>query len=251
MVLVLAGSLLAIFCEIFYLDDHFGAPNERMNTVFKLYLQIWILWGIASGYCLCRSISVLKRRSSRNSSNSSKTIWIAFFCILFASCGICSLTITAERMSLDHNPRSLDGTMYLNLSDGGEYQAISWIRREIAGTPVILEAPGENSYSTDSRVSAFTGLPTIIGWKQHEIMWGRGWDEIRPRVKDADTIYSTQDVSLAIDLLDNYNVSYIYIGTAERERYGESRGLDKFEDGDYFECVYIGSVRIYQLEGCI
>ncbi|NOQ33219.1 MAG: hypothetical protein GQ567_03340 [Methanosarcinales archaeon] len=245
MVLVLIGSLLAIFCEIFYLDDHFGAPNERMNTVFKLYLQIWILWGIAAGYCMYRSISSLKYASRR-----SKTIWIVFFCILLASSGICSLTITAERISLDHNPRSLDGTAYLNLSDKGEYLAISWIRGEIAGTPVILEAPGGNSYSTDSRVSAFTGLPTLIGWRWHEIMWGRGWDEIGPRVKDADTIYNTHDVPLAIDLLDRYNVSYIYIGSAERERYEESGGLDKFENEDYFECVYIGSVRIYQLKGC-
>ncbi|MEA3323770.1 MAG: DUF2298 domain-containing protein [Euryarchaeota archaeon] len=248
MVLVLTGSLLAIFCEIFYLDDHFSTPNERMNTVFKLYLQIWILWGIASGYCLYRSISLLKRRSSRNRGN--KTIWIIIFCILFASCGICSLTITAERISLDHNPRSLDGTMYLNLSDRGEYRAISWIRREIPGTPVILEAPGRNSYSTDSRVSAFTGLPTLIGWRWHEIMWGRGWDEIGPRVKDADTIYRTHDVPLAIDLLDEYNVSYVYVGAAEHERYDESGGLYKFENEDCFECVYIGSVRIYQLKGC-
>jgi YYY domain-containing protein len=245
MVLVLIGSLLVIFCEIFYLDDHFGAPNERMNTVFKLYLQIWILWGIAAGYCMYRSISSLKHASSRT-----KTLWIVFFCILFASSGICSITITAERISLDHNPPSLDGTEYLNLSDKGEYLAISWIRREIAGTPVILEAPGGNSYSTDSRVSAFTGLPTLIGWRWHEIMWGRGWDEVGPRVKDADTIYNTHDVSLAIDLLDRYNVSYIYIGAAERERYDESGGLDKFENEDYFECVYIGSVRIYRLNGC-
>jgi len=245
MVLVLIGSLLAIFCEIFYLDDHFGAPNERMNTVFKLYLQIWILWGIAAGYCLYRSISLLKHASSRN-----KTIWIVFFCILFASCGVCSLTITAERISLDHNPASLDGIEYLNLSEMGEYRAISWIRREIAGTPVILEAPGGDSYSTGSRVSAFTGLPTIIGWRWHEVMWGRGWDEIGSRVKDADTIYSTHDIPLAIDLLDRYNVSYIYIGAAEHDRYDESGGLDKFENEDYFECAYIGSVRIYRLKGC-
>jgi len=246
MVLVLIGSLLAIFCEIFYLDDHFGAPNDRMNTVFKLYLQIWILWGIAAGYCMYRSLSSLKHRSSR-----SKTLWIVFFCTLFAASGICSLTITAERISIDHNPPSLDGITYLNLSDKGEYQAISWIRREIAGAPVILEAPGGNSYSTNSRVSAFTGLPTLIGWRWHELMWGRGWDDAEKRVNDADTIYNTPDIPLAIDLLDKYNVSYIYIGGAERERYGASVGRDKFENEDYFECVYSGSVRIYRLKGDI
>ena len=79
-------------------------------------------------------------------------------------------------------------------------------------------------------------------------MWGRSWDEIGQRVKDASMIYNTHNIPLAIDLLNRYNVSYIYIGAAERERYGGSGGLDKFENEDYFECVYSGSVRIYRLK---
>ena len=234
--LVLVGSLLAVFCEIFYLNDRLGAPNERMNTVFKLYLQIWILWGVAAGYCLY-DLS-LKHLISRK-----RTIWTVLFCILIASCCIYPFTATYTKMNIDHNPASLDGIAYLNGSDRGDYFAISWIRRNITGTPVIIEAPGR-CYSTDSRVSAFTGLPTVIGWEGHEVMWRGSYGDVRVRAEDVDKIYSTGNINTAIGLLNKYNVSYVYIGAAERARYG--KGLDKFEDGDCFEWIYIGSVRIYR-----
>ena len=234
--LVLVGSLLAVFCEIFYLNDRLGAPNERMNTVFKLYLQIWILWGVAAGYCLY-DLS-LKHLISRK-----RTIWTVLFCILIASCCIYPFTATYTKMNIDHNPASLDGIAYLNGSDRGDYFAISWIRRNITGTPVIIEAPGR-CYSTDSRVSAFTGLPTVIGWEGHEMMWRGSYEDVRVRAEDVDKIYSTKNINTAIGLLNKYNVSYVYIGAAERARYG--KGLDKFEDEDCFEWIYIGSVRIYR-----
>ncbi len=234
--LVLVGSLLAVFCEIFYLNDRLGAPNERMNTVFKLYLQIWILWGVAAGYCLY-DLS-LKHLISRK-----RTIWTVLFCILIASCCIYPFTATYTKMNIDHNPASLDGIAYLNGSDRGDYFAISWIRRNITGTPVIIEAPGR-CYSTDSRVSAFTGLPTVIGWEGHEMMWRGSYEDVRVRAEDVDKIYSTGNINTAIGLLNKYNVSYVYIGAAERARYG--KGLDKFEDEDCFEWIYIGSVRIYR-----
>jgi len=234
--LVLVGSLLAVFCEIFYLNDRLGAPNERMNTVFKLYLQIWILWGVAAGYCLY-DLS-LKHLISRK-----RTIWTVLFCILIASCCIYPFTATYTKMNIDHNPASLDGIAYLNGSDRGDYFAISWIRRNITGTPVIIEAPGR-CYSTDSRVSAFTGLPTVIGWEGHEMMWRGSYEDVRVRAEDVDKIYSTRNINTAIGLLNKYNVSYVYIGAAERARYG--KGLDKFEDEDCFEWIYIGSVRIYR-----
>lgn len=234
--LVLVGSLLAVFCEIFYLDDRLGVPNERMNTVFKLYLQIWILWGVAAGYCLYDL-------SSKHLISRKRTIWTVLFCILIASCCIYPFTATYTKMNIDHNPASLDGIAYLNRSDRGDYSAISWIRRNITGTPVIIEAPGR-CYTTDSRVSAFTGLPTVIGWEGHEVMWRGSYEDVRVRAEDVDKIYSTGNINTAIGLLNKYNVSYVYIGAAERARYG--KGLDKFEDEDCFEWIYIGSVRIYR-----
>ena len=247
LILILTGALLALFCEVFYLDDNLGAPNERMNTVFKLYLQIWVMWGIASGYCVYPIMSVLKRIS-----RAIGTGWNVLFCILLLSCCIFPFTATSELIGFHHNPPTLNGIAYLNGSDGadrGDYLAIVWIRKEIAGTPAIVEAPG-NCYSTDSRISAFTGLPNIIGWRGHELMWRGhdGWCEISARTEDVNTIYETQSTQLAIDLLNKYNVSYIHIGSTERARYG--RGVDKFEDEDHFECVYLGLNRIYRVKMC-
>ena len=264
LILVLTGALLALFCEIFYLNDCLGAPNERMNTVFKLYLQIWILWGIAAGYSVysiysryfaqpaystqpIRSTEPPSERSgSRISDSWIKSIWTVIFCILIVSCCIYLFTGTCSKITLDHSPPTLDGIEYLNESERGAYLVILWIRSNIAGTPVILEAPGR-SYSTGSRISAFTGLPTVIGWQGHERMWRKDYDGVRLRTSDVDAIYSTPNINYAIGLLNKYNVTYIYIGTTERARYG--RGSDKFEDEDYFECVYIGSTRIYKLKG--
>jgi len=245
LILIVIGALLATFCEIFYLNDRLGAPNDRMNTIFKLYLQIWIFWGIASGYCLYDAESLLKQLNSRI-----RTVWVVLLFVLVLSCVIYPFTATGAKIALDNNPPTLDGILYLNGSGGsdrGDYLAISWIRENIAGTPVILEAPGR-CYTTDSRISAFTGLPTVIGWQGHEMMWRSEHDEILARAADGDRIYNTQDMCVATDLLNKYNVSYVYIGATERARYG--RGLDKFEDEDYFECVYIGSTRIYMLLRC-
>ena len=53
--------------------------------------------------------------------------------------------------------------------DKGDYDAIKWIQENLSGTPIILEASSDDSsYSYISRVSANTGLPTVIGWARHE-----------------------------------------------------------------------------------
>ena len=43
------GLCLTLFCEFFYLKDNFFV---RINTVFKLYYQAWMLWSIAAAYAV-------------------------------------------------------------------------------------------------------------------------------------------------------------------------------------------------------
>ncbi|MEA1906131.1 MAG: DUF2298 domain-containing protein [Euryarchaeota archaeon] len=268
LILVLAGALLALFCEIFYLDDGFGAPNERMNTVFKLYLHIWILWGIASGYAVhfiysrhsahsvypaqpIRAVCAIlppPNPGSRIPGTMIKAIWVAVFCMLLVSGCIFLFTGTCSKITIDRNPPTLDGIEYMDESERGEYLAILWIRGNIDGTPAIIEAPGM-SYSTGSRISAFTGLPTVIGWQGHEMMWRNDHTDLRIRAADMNSIYGTTSAEHATRLMEKYNISYIYIGTTERAHC--SRGTDKFEDEDHFECVYMGSARIYKLKSSL
>ncbi len=50
----------------------------------------------------------------------------------------------------------------------------------------------------------------------------------------------------ALELMDKYNVSYVYIGQLERQLYDVR--TDKFEDKTYFERVYLGPVTIYKVK---
>ena len=49
LLLIGMGLCLTLFCEFFYLKDNFYV---RINTVFKLYYQAWMLWSIAAAYAL-------------------------------------------------------------------------------------------------------------------------------------------------------------------------------------------------------
>ena len=56
--LVLVGAAFGLFgiMESLHINDVFG---NRMNTLFKFYYQIWILWGLAAGYGLWRALYIV------------------------------------------------------------------------------------------------------------------------------------------------------------------------------------------------
>ena len=66
------------------------------------------------------------------------------------------------------------------------------------------------------------------------------------RLEDVNSIYSTSSKKKALELMDKYNVSYVYIGQMERQMYYIR--ADKFRNESYFEPVYQGSVEIYKIK---
>jgi uncharacterized membrane protein len=91
-------------------------------------------------------------------------------------------------------------------------------------------------YRWGSRVSIYTGLPSVIGWNWHQRQQRSLQSlEVSARVTDVATLYGTLDAGVAMQLLDDYDVEYIIVGDLERA-YFEPSGLDKFaqmaEDGD-------------------
>jgi uncharacterized membrane protein len=87
----------------------------------------------------------------------------------------------------------------------------------------------------EGRVSALTGLPTLLGWAGHEGQWRGSYEVQHAREPDIETIYNTLDPEAALMLMDRYDVSYVYVGPLERREY-DSRGLEKF--GRFMDVVY-------------
>jgi len=227
------GLLLTLSVEFVYLVDVF---QVRMNTVFKFYFQAWVLMAIASAF----AVYWLGRRTGRG-----WKVVLAGFWLLFAMGMVYPLLGNASRAGNFQHAPTLDGTAYLASSQPDDYAAIAWLNEQVAGAPTLLEAPGSggSSYVYEGRVSALTGLPTLVGWAGHEGQWRGSYDIQSARDPDIQTIYNTLDPQAAVALLKKYDVRYVYVGPLERSKY-ETRGLAKFEG--FMDVVYRnGGVTIY------
>jgi len=114
--------------------------------------------------------------------------------------------------------QGLDGLAYLEKTHPQDYQIIKWLGKNVKGQPIILEANGD-SYTDYARISANTGLPTVVGWPVHEWLWRGTYDVVAPRIKDVETIYITEDLNVTKNLIKKYNISYVVVSQLEKEKY--------------------------------
>jgi uncharacterized membrane protein len=136
-----------------------------------------------------------------------------------------------------------------------DYDAIRFLQEEVEGSPVILEGVGDREYSWESRVSIYTGLPTVLGWRWHQVQQRMGlasgqWVDLR-RMEVIEA-YDTTSTERALEILAAYDVRYVYVGPYERLYYSPE-GLAKFDtlvEEGWLEVVYdSGQVRIYEAVG--
>jgi YYY domain-containing protein len=229
--LLATGALLTVAVEYVYLRDNFGT---RMNTVFKFYHRAWVVWAIAAAYALAGFV-----RQGRV-----LPVVVAAF-LIAAGLVYPMLAIPARAAEYGGLP-TLDGAAHLAETYPDDYAAIAWLNENVTGAPVILEAPGDGfmAYAYEGRISAHTGLPTLIGWAGHEQQWRGSYDEQGRREPDIETLYTSTDPAEVLTLLDKYDISYVYVGPVERKRYSPA-GLAKF--AKLMEPVYdSGPVTIYR-----
>ena len=230
----LVGLLLTLSVEFLYLVDNF---RVRANTIFKFYFQAWILMAIASAFAVYWLSRVREEAGRRE--KVVRTAFLVGFWILFVMAMFYPVLGNVRRAGeFDHTP-TLDGTAYLAEGQADDYAAIAWLNEHIEGTPIILEAPGTggSSYVYEGRVAALTGLPTLLGWAGHEGQWRGSYEVQHAREPDIETIYNSLDPQAAQSLLNEYGVSYVYVGPLERSKY-DPRALDKF--GLFMDTVYEG-----------
>jgi YYY domain-containing protein len=214
LLLLFTGLLLAIGPEFVYLRDVFG---QRLNTIFKFYYQAWVLFGVAALY----GLAYLWQRARLAGAVAAASYGL----LLLAALAFPYYAASSRAAEYGGLP-SLDGIAFY---PAGELEAIRWLRDHVEGTPVILEAvhPQGGQYTEYARVSASTGLPTVLGWVGHEHQWRGSTVETGIRQPVVERIYTSRDWLETVEALDRYGVSYIYIGPREIATYGEI-ARDKF-----------------------
>jgi uncharacterized membrane protein len=200
---------LCLIPEVLYVKDIY-TTTPRANTGFKLTYQAYIMFQLCSSYIIIRFLNQAERIK--------KIIGIvSLFLLLVAS----TYTVFAinqkfnSRLSLD-DFEGLDASVCIDKEFYKDSDAINWLNNSIKGSPVVLEANGL-SYTAYERVSAMTGLPTVIGWHTHEQLWRNDSSDIYIRENDVATIYTTNDYNVMMDLLHKYQVQYIFVGEYERK----------------------------------
>jgi YYY domain-containing protein len=185
--------------------------------------------------------------------------------MLLAAALVYPLTATPARLADrwdQEAPRTLDGTAFMErisaerngqgFSLNEDVAAIAWLQRNVAGTPVIVEAH-RPSYQWAGRVATFTGLPTILGWEWHQIQQrnvANASPAISYRQQTIAEIYNTPDPATALTRLRAYGVEYVYVGGMERTTY-DLIGLAKFpfmaQQGLLEEVFSQGETQIYRV----
>ncbi len=256
LLLAVTGTLLVLFCDIFYISDSYSRPYHRMNTVMKIYLEIWVFLGIAAAnalYFILRDSSMVS--GFRKKFSKTKAVWVIMLISLIIASVISplamSLTLSGGKETLYGKTPGFDtlnGLDYLFNEYPWNLIAIDWIDKNINGSHTMIEAPGD-AYTYSSRVSSLTGLSTVIGWRSHEQMWRGISSGVGTRQDDTNHIYDSEYNEKTLELLEKYDVEYIYIGELERDRYSKA-GLQKFKvHPESFELVYENSgASIYRVK---
>ena len=236
LLMLLGGGLgLGIAVDLVTVDNDI----DRMNTVFKLGLEAWILLGLFSAMVLPQ---LLRQNHSPNNGLILKGFWLAGLAIVILAAAVFPVLGTRARLAdrFDTEHTGLNGAQFLQTATyqdpNGEidlqwdWDGIQWLRKNVQGSPVIAEGNTDpHNYRWGSRVSVYTGLPTIIGWGWHQTQQRPGQQfAIRSRLNQVKTLFSTDDPGQAWEILKEHRVKYIYVGQLERLYY-PPEGLSKFD----------------------
>ena len=223
-----------------------GGDIGRQNTVFKFYMQVWLLLSVAGGVayaCLWRA--------SQDFSRGLKVLWATPCILLIAIAGLFPIMATRgrsfDRMAPDL-PLTLNGMDYMTRSTHFEtspasgarslidlsvdYQLIRWMQENVEGSPVILEGrrPG-SEYQWNGRFSIMTGLPSVLGWNFHQRQQRTFFpmnEWIFQRERNIQQFYNTDSIDVAVDIIHHFDVKYI-IRSGLEEVHSTVEGLEKLE----------------------
>lgn len=213
------GMLLTGVVEFIYLGDIFAS---RMNTIFKIYFQTWLVFGAASALVIPSILQDRERIISVRLALPGASIILSTVLVVGLIYPIVAVKQWLDWRNPDRLWAGVNGLAYLDdprqpWSSPGEREALHWLWDHSLDKDVVLAQGGCEWGSDIGRVPSVTGVPGILGWDGHELQWHLADSDIRNDLMDrtADLRAMIEDPSTNSDLIDHYGVTLIYIGPVE------------------------------------
>lgn len=238
--LTFTGLLVLLGVEFFFLRDFLGGgPYFRMNTLFKFFIQVWVMFGLVTAVTLPQIWEWAYHWRLP-----AQFVWRGAAMMLLLAGLVYPVLGTRTRVD-DRFPGpgnrpaigTLDGLAYMTVGAfewpagnpielNYDYEAIRWLQQNVTGTPVIAEAKIGYYREGGMRVAAYTGLPSVLGGLHQNEQ--RPGSQIAGRDWLVNEFWNTPDPERARQLMAELDISYVYVGQLERATYGPHVG-DKFE----------------------
>ncbi|MFN3218336.1 MAG: DUF2298 domain-containing protein [Acidimicrobiales bacterium] len=244
---------------------------ERMNTVFKFWLQAWQLFALAAAAAVWQVVRILRDRPSGGQRSSQ--VWVGVVAVLVLAGLAYPLLGTQTRVETRFAalPATLDGLEYLDADpviwrlddpDGDgqttevqvriadDLPLIEWLRDNVAGTPTVAEWAGP-AYDWNARIATHTGMQAVVGWEWHQRQQRWTFQEtVGQRVAATQRFFRNADQAEATRYLQAHDVAYVVVGTQER-RFGTPEALAAIADHPALVEVFAaaeGDGRIYAVD---
>jgi len=230
--------VLLIIPEVLYVKDIY-TTHQRANTMFKLTYQAFIMMSLVFGWVVGKLLNGFHLGGARNQGTTllrldsrkgpprryraglllgsnpyrlMNRLALGVVVVLWGWLMVFPVKAFSSYYGEFRKYKGLDGLEWLK-KDEDKWGAVEYLEKNRDGKNMI-EAVGD-SYSKLNSVSAFSGTPTVMGWRVHEWLWRGGYGVVREREQMVKSFYETGDKTI----LEKFGVGWILVGVDERKEY--------------------------------
>ncbi len=228
--LTITGLAVLAGTQIIYLKDFLqGGGAYRMNTIFKFFSQVWVIWGVAAAIALPRIWSGFVQRGQ--GMRIWRGLWATVFVLLFAAGFAYPIWGTPARLDMRFpgwrpDFGTLNGLEFMRegsftwpdqsntLDLAYDWAAIQWLLDNVRGNATIVESSQVGYYrEAGARIASMTGISGITGMHEGEQRYG---EDVGQRGALHREFWETPDLMRMQQLIDELHVDLVYVGPLEQ-----------------------------------